>query len=218
MSNQLIHNAFITEIKTLLNNARNSVYQTIHSTMTHTYWNIGKRIVEQEQQGKTRADYGKGLIKSLSAELSKEFGRGFSVDNLENMRRFYLAYANSETASRNFTLSWSHYIFLTRISNQDERSFYEIEATQNSWTLRELKRQFNSGLFERLCLSTDKSKVKALSEKGQVIQTAQDVIKDPYILEFVGLPEDNEQIYASQYLTILPNKEELRKILENCDA
>ncbi len=166
MTEKLARNAFIKEIKTLLTDARNRVYQTINSTMTQTYWEIGKRIVEQEQQGKARADYGRGLIKNLSAELSREFGKGFSVDNLENMRRFYLAYANSETASRKFTLSWSHYIFLARISNHDERSFYEIEATQNSWTLRELKRQFNSGLFERLRLSTDTSKVKSLSEKG----------------------------------------------------
>jgi len=189
MSSQLISNAFVAEIKTLLSHARNSVYQTINTTMTQTYWEIGKRIVEQEQQGKTRADYGKGLIKSLSAELSKEFGKGFSVDNLKNMRRFYLAFLKSETASHLFTLSWSHYIFLTRISSLDERRFYEIEATQNNWTLRELKRQFNSGLFERLQLSTDKAKIKALSEKGQVIQSTQDLIKDPYILEFVGLPE-----------------------------
>jgi predicted nuclease of restriction endonuclease-like (RecB) superfamily len=189
MSDQLTNNAFIAEIKSLLHSARNRVYQTINITMTQTYWEIGQRIVEEEQQGKTRASYGKGLIKSLSTELSKEFGKGFSVDNLENMRRFYIAYSNSEMLSRNFKLSYSHYIFLTRISNKDERNFYQIESTQNSWTLRELKRQFNSGLFERLRLSTAKSKVKALSEKGQIIQSTQDLIKDPYVLEFVGLPE-----------------------------
>jgi hypothetical protein len=108
MTKELTNHAFFTEIKTLLNQARNSVYQTINTTMTQTYWEIGKRIVEQEQQGKTRAEYGKGLIKALSAQLSKEFGKGFSVDNLENMRRFYLAYAISETTPRNFKLSWSH--------------------------------------------------------------------------------------------------------------
>jgi predicted nuclease of restriction endonuclease-like (RecB) superfamily len=189
MTKELTNHAFFTEIKTLLNQARNSVYQTINTTMTQTYWEIGKRIVEQEQQGKTRAEYGKGLIKALSAQLSKEFGKGFSVDNLENMRRFYLAYAISETTPRNFKLSWSHYIFLTRIKNPDERRFYEIEASENSWTLRELKRQFNSGLFERLQLSTNKNKVKTLSKQGQRIQSTQDLIKDPYILEFVGLPE-----------------------------
>jgi len=189
MTKKLLNHAFFTEIKTLLNHARNSVYQTINATMTQTYWEIGRRIVEQEQQGKTRADYGKGLINHLSAELSKEFGKGFSIDNIKNMRRFYLTFPKSETASHFFKLSWSHYLFLTRIKHPDERHFYEIEACENSWTIRELKRQFNSGLFERLQLSTDKTKVKALSKQGQVIQNTQDLIKDPYILEFVGLPE-----------------------------
>jgi predicted nuclease of restriction endonuclease-like (RecB) superfamily len=105
------------------------------------------------------------------------------------MRRFYLAFQKSETVSRKFELSWSHYIFLTRIENINERNFYEIESSQNNWSLRELKRQFDSGLFERLSLSLEKEKVKELSSKGQVIETVQDLIKDPYILEFVGLPE-----------------------------
>jgi predicted nuclease of restriction endonuclease-like (RecB) superfamily len=157
--------------------------------MTTTYWEIGRRIVEEEQNGKVRAKYGKAIIKNLSDELTKEFGKGFSVDNLENMRRFYLTYQKSETLSRNFKLSWSHYIFLTRINNPDERNFYEIESIENSWSLRELKRQFNSGLFERLLLSKDKSKVKELSTQGQIIQNIDDLIKDPYILEFTGLPE-----------------------------
>ena len=187
----LIKNALVADVKALLHSAKNSVYQQINHTMTQAYWGIGKRIVEEEQQGKSRAEYGKGLIKHLSQELSREFGKGFSVDNMENMRKFYLAYPISETKSRKLQLSWSHYIFLTRISNIDERSFYEIEATQNSWTLRELKRQFNSGLFERLRLSTGKSVVKQLSEQGQIIQTTNDLIKDPYILEFIGLPEQS---------------------------
>lgn len=184
----ITNNNFITDIKQLLQNARNSIYQTINSTMTQTYWEIGRRIVEEEQGGVARAEYGKGLVKNLSSELTKEFGSGFSIDNLKNMRRFYLAYQKSETASHQFKLSYSHYIFLTRITNEDERSFYEIESTQNNWTLRELKRQFNSGLFERLKLSTDKAKVKSLAQAGQIIQSPQDLIKDPYILEFVGLP------------------------------
>lgn len=107
--------------------------------MTQTYWEMGRRIVEEEQGGAVRAEYGRGLIKHLSVELAKEFGDGFSVDNLKNMRRFYLAYPKSETASRQFKLSYSHYIFLTRIANEDERNFYEIESAENSWTLKELK-------------------------------------------------------------------------------
>lgn len=186
---KLTNNNIYQEIKELLYSAKNRVYQTINITMTQTYFQIGKRIVEEEQGGEIRAEYGKSLLKLLSVQLINEFGKGFSVDNLENMRRFYLAFQKSETVSRKFELSWSHYIFLTRIENIDERNFYEIESIENSWSLRELKRQFDSGLFERLKLSSDKQKVKELSEKGQVIQTAQDLIKDPYILEFVGLPE-----------------------------
>ena len=186
---KLTNNNIYQEIKELLYSAKNRVYQTINTTMTQTYFQIGKRIVEEEQGGEIRAEYGKSLLKLLSVQLINEFGKGFSVDNLENMRRFYLAFQKSETVSRKFELSWSHYIFLTRIENIDERNFYEIESIENSWSLRELKRQFDSGLFERLKLSSDKQKVKELSLNGQVIQTAQDLIKDPYILEFVGLPE-----------------------------
>ena len=185
----LTNNNFYKEIKELLHSAKNRVYQTINITMTQTYFEIGKRIVEEEQGGESRAEYGKSLLKLLSVQLINEFGKGFSVDNLENMRRFYLAFQKSETVSRKFELSWSHYIFLTRIENIDERNFYEIESIENSWSLRELKRQFDTGLFERLRLSSDKQKIKELSSQGQIIQTAQDLIKDPYILEFVGLPE-----------------------------
>lgn len=217
---QVMMTPLIQDIKALLHQARNSVYQTINTTMTQTYWEIGRRIVEEEQNGETRAQYGKALIQSLSVELTAEFGQGFSSRNIENMRRFYLCFqqraitqtlsaqlemaalAISETASRNFptqiipsqltqqafTLSWSHYIFLTRIDNPNERGFYEIEATENRWTLRELKRQFDSGLFERLSLSSDKAKIKQLANQGQIIERAQDLIKEPYILEFIGLP------------------------------
>lgn len=185
----ITNNNFYKEIKELLHTAKNRVYQTINITMTQTYFEIGKRIVEEEQGGESRAEYGKSLLKLLSVQLINEFGKGFSVDNLENMRRFYLAFQKSETVSRKFELSWSHYIFLTRIENIDERNFYEIESIENSWSLRELKRQFDTGLFERLSLSSDKQKIKELSSQGQIIQTAQDLIKDPYILEFVGLPE-----------------------------
>lgn len=183
--------SFYNEIKELLQNAKNRVYSTINTTMTQTYWQIGKRIVEEEQEGEGRAKYGKALLKNLSVELTQEFGKGYSVDNLENMRKFYIAFSKSETASRKFKLSWSHYIFLSRVSNSNERDFYEIEAVENSWTLREMRRQFDSGLFERLQLSRDKLKVKELSLKGQIIESVSDMIKDPYILEFVGLPVEN---------------------------
>ena len=183
-----LNHSFYNEVKTLLHNARNSVYQTINTTMTQTYWQIGKKIVEVEQGGESRAEYGKKLIKNLSDELTKEFGKGFSEDNLKNMRRFYLAFSKSETVSSQFKLSWSHYVFLTRIANVDERNFYEIESVNNNWGLRELKRQFDSGLFERLSLSIDKTKVKELSQKGHIVESANDIVKDPFVLEFVGLP------------------------------
>jgi predicted nuclease of restriction endonuclease-like (RecB) superfamily len=188
MSYSIIDTHFVSSIKELLQNARNSIYQTINTTMTQTYWEIGRRIVEEEQGGVTRAEYGKGLIKRLSVELTAEFGNGFSTDNLKNMRRFYVAYPKSETASHQFALSYSHYIFLSRMANENERNFYEIESTQNNWTLKEIKRQFDSGLFERLQLSSDKQTVATLAKAGQIIESPQDIIKDPYILEFVGLP------------------------------
>lgn len=188
---EISENKFYSEIKELLVNAKNKVYQTINTTMTQTYFEIGRRIVEEEQGGENRAKYGKALLKNLSNELSKEFGKGYSVDNLENMRKFFLAFSNSETLSRKFNLSWSHYVFLTRIDTKEERDFYELEAIENNWSLRELKRQFNCALYQRLSLSKEKNQVEQLSKKGQIIQTVSDMIKDPYILEFVGLPEQN---------------------------
>jgi len=184
-----IEKNFINEIKTLLSNARNRVYQNINEIMTKTYFEIGKRIVEEEQKGQKRAKYGKELLKTLSNELTKEFGKGFSVRNLEQMRKFYLVFKKTKTASAKFELSWSHYIFLSRIENEYERSFYEIEVIRNSWSLRELRRQFDSALYERVALSKDKNRVEELSKKGQIIEKAVDLIKDPYILEFVGLEE-----------------------------
>jgi len=134
----------------------------------------------------------KKLIKTLSESLTKEFGRGFSQRNLEQMRTFYLRYSISQTVSAEFKLSWSHYLILMRMEDIDARKFYEIEAIENNWSLRELKRQVNSSLYERLVLSKDKEKVKELSVKGQIIEKAQDVIKDPYILEFLGLDEKSD--------------------------
>jgi predicted nuclease of restriction endonuclease-like (RecB) superfamily len=193
-----IDTSFIIEIKTLLASAKNRVYQNINSVMTQTYFEIGKKIVQEEQKGEKRAKYGKYILKNLSKELTKEFGRGYSIDNLENMRKFYLAYSKSETVSRKFQLSYSHYIFLSKIKNEQERNFYEIEAIENNWSLRELRRQFDSALYERLTLSKDKKELKELSQKGQIVQTPQDIIKEPYVLEFLGLEE--KSIYSESEL------------------
>jgi predicted nuclease of restriction endonuclease-like (RecB) superfamily len=172
--------------------------------MVYTYFEIGRVIVEEEQNGKDRAEYGKQLLKGLSEQLTNEFGKGFSVDNLQNMRKLYLTYSISETVSSifknesikemfkptlNFILTWSHYIFLMSIEEIKERKFYEIEAIKYRWSLRELKRQYNSALYTRLALSRDTAGVLKLSEKGQIIEKPKDIIKDPYILEFLGLPE-----------------------------
>jgi hypothetical protein len=160
--------------------------------MTKTYFEIGKLIVEEEQNGKERAVYGKQLIADLSQKLSTEFGKGFSATNLKQMRTFYLIYSKGQTVSDEFKLSWSHYLMLMRLENTDERKFYEIEAYENNWSLRELQRQFDSALYERLVLSRNKQGIKELSKKGQIIETAKDSLKDPYILEFLGLPEENK--------------------------
>ena len=184
-------NTLFNDIKALIVESKSKIYSAVNSTMTTTYWNIGKRIVEEEQEGKERAEYGKSLLKNLSMELTKEFKRGYSVGNLENMRRFYLAYQKSETVSMKFKLSWSHYIFLTRITDKEERKFYELEAIAESLSVREIKRQFDSGLYQRLQLSLDKEKVKTLSKNGQIIESVDDLIKDPYIFEFLDLPIHN---------------------------
>lgn len=186
-------------IKALLHNARSQVIKTINSAMVNTYFEIGRLIVEHEQKGNVKAEYGAETLKTLSKQLSNEFGKGFSLRNIETMRKFYLTYQKTQTlsaelekgqiSSAKFTLSWSHYVFLIRLDAR-ERNFYEIEATQNNWSLRELKRQFNTALFDRLRLSKDKDWIKALNEKGQIITKPHDAVKDPYILEFLGLKED----------------------------
>ena len=175
---------------------------------------IGRIILEHEQKGKERAEYAKKTLIKLSRQLTDEFGKGFSVDNLENMRKFYSVYGKSETLSRIsakrltgvmspgkaiesktlkpvFRLSWSHYLKLMRIENEDERKFYEIESGKNNWGVRDLKRQFDSALYERLIMGKEKEKIKELSEKGQVLDKPEDAIKDPYILEFLGLEEES---------------------------
>jgi len=186
----------------LLKEARKTVVQTVNKTMVYTYFEIGRMIVEEEQNGKERAEYGKQILKELSTRLISEFGKGFSVTNLQQMKNFYTIYGKQQTVSAkseivtnqniNFKLSWSHYLFLMRIDNLDERKFYEIETIENNWSLRELRRQFDTSLYERLALSRDKKAIKELSEKGQIIEKAKDSLKDPYILEFIGLPENKK--------------------------
>ena len=215
MAKEISNTKFFTQIFDLLQSARSKVLQTVNQTMVLTYFEIGRMIVEEEQQGKERAEYGKRIIKELSKVLTVEFGKGFSERNIEQMRQFYLVYSKpqtlsadfknisqtpsvesendiSETVPRNFNLSWSHYLKLMRIDDLNERKFYEIESFKNNWSVRELRRQFDSALYTRLVLSRDKDKVKELSEKGLVLEKPKDAIKDPYILEFIGLPEHTQ--------------------------
>lgn len=184
----------IKDIQLILTQARQNAYRSINQAMTQAYWLIGQRIVEEEQGGESRAQYGKAIIKTLSETLSPEFGKGFSVRNLEQMRAFYLLYQipqtlSAELKSPSFQLSWSHYQMLIRIKDEKERAFYEIESIQNQWSLRELKRQFDSGLYLRLALSTDQTGVQNLAKQGQIIESPSDAVKDPYILEFLDLRE-----------------------------
>jgi predicted nuclease of restriction endonuclease-like (RecB) superfamily len=190
MINNEIHPNFLFEnIKNLIKESQNSIITAISNTMSLTYFEIGRMIVEEEQKGELRANYGKQIIKTLSVKLTKDFGQGFSIRNIEQMRQFYIAYSIPQTLSAEFKLSWSHYLILMRINDENERRFYEVESIKNNWSLRELKRQLNSALYTRLSISKDKNQILELSTKGQIIEKPIDVIKDPYVLEFLGLEE-----------------------------
>lgn len=225
MSKEFQNTNLFQQVAVLLKNAQQQVLRTVNSTMVFTYFEIGRMIVEEEQNGKERADYGKQVLKGLSEQLTKEFGKGFSLSNLEQIRKFFLIYSKSETLLRIsqiqnsqsvivesestipqslivelkkidyhtlisfFKLTWTHYVFLMRIEDENERSFYEIETEKNNWSVRELKRQYDSALYARLALSRDKEGILKLAKEGQIIEKPKDIIKDPYILEFLGLPE-----------------------------
>lgn len=192
MENQLTpNNSMVLEIRELLENARKNVAQQVNTQLLTTYWNIGRIIVEYEQQNQIRADYGKQTLRELSKELTREFGKGFSRSNLQNMRASYLAYEKCQTVSGK--LSWSHYCELLSITDENKRSFYEKESINSGWSVRELKRQIDSSLYERLLLSSgdaNKEKVLSLAQKGIEINQPADIIRDPYVFEFLGVPEN----------------------------
>jgi predicted nuclease of restriction endonuclease-like (RecB) superfamily len=191
----------LQEIRALIVNARSLAVRSINTLQVLTNFEIGRKIVEKEQKGTQRAEYGKKILKELADKLCAEFGTGFSERNLRSMRKFYLVYkdrieqirqtasAKSPDSNPPFKLSWSQYVFLLGLKNDAARSFYEIEAAENSWTLPELTRQYNSGLYERLALSRDKKGVLKLAREGQVISQPQDMLKEPYVLEFLGIDE-----------------------------
>ena len=177
-------------IKTVLEEARSSAYTAVNFTMVQAYWHTGRIIVEQEQKGKERAEYGKGLLKELSKRLIRDYGRGFDESNLRNMRMFYLTFPKCDALRHE--LSWTHYRLLLRIEKENARDFYLIETINNKWSTRELERQINSLLYERIALSQDKTEVLKLSVKGQTISQPKDIIKDPYVLEFLDLKENKK--------------------------
>jgi len=184
-------------IKTVITDAQRYIVRNVNSAMVIAYFQIGRMIVEDQQQGNQRADYAMETISRLSAALNQEFGKGYSTSNLEYMRSFYLIYqhrisqsAIGKLADAPFVLSWTHYIQLLKIKNDNERNFYEVEATNGNWSVKELQRQYNSALFERLALSKDKEHIKKLAQKGQVLEKNTDVLKSHYVLEFLGLKED----------------------------
>jgi len=185
---------FFKTVYDLIQQARRSVEKNINTTMTVTYYEIGRRIIEKEQQGEKRAQYGKQILQGLSDYLTANLGKGFSAENLRLMRKFFLIYSSDEISKSpilkfNPNISWTHYIQLMRIQSEDERRFYELEIADNGWSVREFQRQFDTSLYERLALSRDKEKIRELAEKGQIIESPQDLFKDPYVLEFTGLPE-----------------------------
>lgn len=245
--------SFFKSIRELILSARATVARGVDLVQVHTNFEIGRRIVHEEQKGKRRADYGKKVMEALAKRLTAEFGNGFSSRNLAHMRRFYMLYperqailqtmsaklgrtgilqttsaklgrgkiaqsliaksssgrkgqspvgqsaivqsvsgqlaSSTQIPPRPFSLSWSHYVFLLGVKNADERSFYEIESTEQNWTLVELKRQFNTGLYERLALSRDKEGIRKLAREGQTVSKPQDILKEPLVLEFLGLDE-----------------------------
>ena len=199
------NSSLFAQIKDLLLESKNRVIQQVNTTITQTYFQIGRMIVEDEQQGKERAEYGALTLKSLSDELTSEFGRGFSVQNLENMRNFYLVFQKSQTLSRK--LSWSHYVRLLSFSDQELKlNFYLTQSELNGWSLRELNRQISTALFERVGLSTDKQGViEDNLVKYTNPQNPSDIIKDPYILEFLGLEESTKYSEKDLETAILDN-------------
>jgi predicted nuclease of restriction endonuclease-like (RecB) superfamily len=215
-------NDFYENVARIIEQARCFVGRTADLTMCITYFEVGRMIVEEEQGGKARAEYGHGLMQELSGFLTEKFGRGYSLSTLKNAKQFYNVYApvirqttpeapvekshtllgffeNGLLAAKSqtkisqlypFNLSWSHYLILMRVKDDDERHFYEMEAAKQQWTYRQLQRQYGSSLYERLALSRDKDEVMRLAKEGQAIEKPRDLLKNPLVLEFLDLAED----------------------------
>mgnify|MGYP003279549556 FL=1 len=184
---------FYEQIKRILFEARNKAYQTANFAMVEAYWNIGKSIVEQ-QDGEERAEYGAKLIAELSKQMTADFGKGFTAANLKNMRQFYLTFPKGYALRSE--LSWTHYRLLMRVENKNAREFYTEEAIKSNWSTRQLERQINSFFYERLLSSQNKEKVSEEIQKMEPVKIPEDIIRDPYVLEFLGL-SPNVDFYES---------------------
>lgn len=192
MGNSISKTSFYSDIRRILQSARNKAYNAVNTAMVDAYWHIGKRIVEEEQQGENRAQYGQQLIKNLSIELNAEFGKGFSVANLKNFRQFYLTFARDK---KSYTLcsqlSWSHIRLIMRIDNKQARTWYLSESKAENWSVRQLQRHINTSYYERLLSSADKKNAIVSVAENERINT-RDFVKDPYVLEFLDLEEDRK--------------------------
>ena len=194
-TNEKVVNSLFKEIEDIITTNKTKVAYQINNTLVETYFNIGRVIVENEQNGNIRAEYGKEVLLKLSKKLRDKYGSGYSLSGLYNMRLFYTRYKNFQPLAGK--LSWSHYCYLIYIEDDDERSFYERECINSKWSKRELKRQIDSSLFQRLLLSngkTNKKKVYELSKKGQQISEPTDMLKDPYVFEFLGIKEEKPSL------------------------
>jgi len=179
----------LTRVRDILTQGRQQAWQAVNTAMVQTYWQVGREIVEEEQRGADRAEYGTGLIETLAKQLTSEFGKGFDRSNLWNMRAVYLAFPILDAVRRELT--WTHYRLLSRVQNHQARRFYEAECANAHWSTRELERQISTLLYERLALSRDEAGRQALAQQGHEIHRPEDLIKDPVVLEFTGLPESS---------------------------
>ena len=195
-----LNQALMTDVRQIINSARANAVRSVDFCRVQMYWHLGQRIFEEEQQGKDRADYGTYLIRNLAQVLEPEYGSGFGVRQLEMCRQFYRTYPIANTVCSQ--LNWSQYKLLIAISDNDKREYYKLEAVNNCWTKRELERQIHSQLYERLLLSTDKEAVLAMARKERLPQTPQEIVKDPMVLEFLGL-EKKPQYYEHDLETAI---------------
>lgn len=197
------YNRLLNNIGLAIEQARQNAFKAVNTELIKANWEIGRHIVEYEQHGQERAEYGSKLLTRLSKDLRQRYGKGFGRRNILDMRRFYLAYQKWQAVPAK--LSWTHFVTLLGISDDSARKFYEKQATHENWGYRELERQIDSSLFERLALSKDKKGVLQLSEKGLIISEPTEIIKDPYVLDFLKIPQSHRMMEKDLEQKIIDN-------------